>query len=75
MAAAIDTTRGFQAGIPQPLFSGRIRNEPAPGFQATTRRQYAVARDGKRFLTFTAQSPSTATPLTVVVNWLASVQK
>ena len=68
MSAAIDTTRDFQAGIPQILFQA----SPA---SAAGRRQYAAARDGKRFLMINTDRAAIGSPLTVVVNWLASVPK
>ncbi len=68
MAAAIDTTRQFEAGVPQALFSSAASATSGP-------RQYAVSRDGKRFLVNARREQSSATPLTVVVNWLAAVQK
>jgi|SRR5262245_29289807 len=39
------------------------------------RRQYAVTRDGKRFLMISNDQTASGLPLTVAVNWLASVQK
>jgi hypothetical protein len=36
---------------------------------------YAVTKDGKRFLVTARPQQFTAAPLTVVVNWLAAVQK
>jgi len=67
MATPIDTTHEFQAGIPQPLFN--------TGAAFAPRRQYAVSRDGQRFLTIVPERSPTGSPLTVVVNWLAAVQK
>ena len=68
MAAAIDTTAQFQADIPTPLFT--ITTIGSSGS-----RQYAVTKDGRRFLVNVIQEQSTATPLTVVVNWPSAVQK
>jgi Tol biopolymer transport system component len=69
MAAAIDTTREFEAGMAQSLFTA------ASGATFDGGRQYAVSKDGKRFLVNALQQQqSSATPLTVVVNWLG-VQK
>ena len=75
MSATIDTTREFQAGIPQRLFalfsSGTFVN-------VLNNRQYAVTKDGKRFLVLVPRSSdrnASPLPLTVVVNWLAAVQK
>jgi hypothetical protein len=39
------------------------------------RHQWAVANDGQRFLINVPQQRSNPTPLTVVVNWQAAVQK
>ena len=66
MAATIDTTRRFEAGMPKPLFQTGA---------ATSRRNVAVTKDGQRFLVNTGQQRSSTVPLTVVVNWLAAVQK
>jgi dipeptidyl aminopeptidase/acylaminoacyl peptidase len=68
MVATIDTTREFEAGVPQALFSSTASN-------ISTTRQYAVSRDGRRFLVNARSEPAAATPLTVVVNWLATIQK
>jgi hypothetical protein len=67
MAAAIDTAREFQASVPEVLFQTAT--------SAADRRQYAVTRDGKRFLMISTDRAVRGAPLTVVVNWLASVQK
>jgi Tol biopolymer transport system component len=69
MAASIDTTHGLSAGLPQRLFASRASGA------AQTGRQYGVTRDGKRFLMVTQQLAPSTTPLTVVVDWLAAVQK
>jgi eukaryotic-like serine/threonine-protein kinase len=69
-AAPIDTAREFQAGLAQRLFE---TGAAAPG-----RRQYAVTKDGQRFLVLVTRSSernASPEPLTVVVNWLAGVQK
>ena len=67
MAAAIDTTREFRASVPEVLFQAAA--------SAANRHQYAVTRDGKRFLMISTDRGAIGSPLTVVVNWLASVQK
>jgi hypothetical protein len=68
MATPIDTTNGFQPGIPQSLFvSGSVN--------VSGGRQYSVTKDGKRFLVLIPRSlerGASPPPLTVVVNWLAS---
>jgi hypothetical protein len=67
MATTIDTSHEFQAGIPQPLFATRA--------VVQSRQQYAVSRDGKRFIVIAPEQNPSDSPLTVVVNWLAAVQK
>jgi alkylhydroperoxidase family enzyme len=37
--------------------------------------QYAVTQDGKQFLVLLPDRTASPLPLTVVVNWLAAVQK
>jgi Tol biopolymer transport system component len=72
MAATIDTSREFQAGLPQVLFEGGFIANPGG------RHQYAVTKDGRRFLVLvpqTSDSMAGPQPLTVVTNWLAAVQK
>jgi hypothetical protein len=57
----------FEAGLPTRLFDAG-----ALGFQQT----YAVTRDGRRFLVNTMpQRATTATPLTVIVNWTSTLQR
>jgi Tol biopolymer transport system component len=68
MAVAVDATTDFDAGVPQALF-------PVELSVATTTRQFAVSRDGKRFLVNARGVASIAEPLTVVVNWIGAVQK
>jgi len=68
MAAPIRTGNTFEPGIPQALFSSGAVNFTG------NRRQYAVAKDGQRFLINLPQQRATATPLTVVVNWQAGAR-
>jgi len=71
MATDIDAARGFQAGIPHPLFPSGINS-------VANNQQYAVTKDGRRFLTIVSRGSDLSgspEPLTVVTNWLASVQK
>jgi Tol biopolymer transport system component len=69
MAVSISTADGFEAGIPQALFASGAVNFTG------NRRQYAVTRDGQRFLINLPQQRATPTPLTVVVNWQAAAQR
>ena len=68
MAVSIDTTHGFTTGTPQALFS-------SPATNLSTTRQYGVTGDGRRFLINARTERSSADPLTVVVNWPATIQK
>jgi len=69
MAVQISTTHGFEAGIPQTLFVSGAVNFTG------NRRQYAVAKDGQRFLINLPQQRAMPTPLTVVTNWQAPAQR
>jgi eukaryotic-like serine/threonine-protein kinase len=68
MAVPIDTTKLFDIGARQALF-----RTAAPRFQAST--VYTVARDGQRFLVNARPQQASGTPLTVVLNWTAEIQK
>jgi Tol biopolymer transport system component len=68
MAAPVGTAGGFHAGAAVALFAAAVAALGTGG------RQIAVTNDG-RFLVNVFQRESTTTPLTVVVNWLAAVQK
>ena len=68
MSVTIDTTHEFQATVPVALFQ-------ASGTTPANRRQFAVSRDGNRFLMISSDRTASGSALTVVVNWLASVQK
>jgi Tol biopolymer transport system component len=71
------------AMMAMPISGGRFDALAASLFRTgasgmAARRQYAVTKDGRRFLVRTPRSAagdSGVAPLTVVVNWLASVQK
>jgi serine/threonine protein kinase len=68
MSASIATAKNFEAGVPQTLF-------PTGVAFTGNRRQYAVAKDGKRFLVIVPEQRTSPAPITVVVNWLAALQK
>ena len=68
MAVPIDTTGQFDIGPAQALFL-----TGAPRFN--TSRVYAVTKDGKRFLVNARPQPASGTPLTVVLNWTAAIQR
>jgi Tol biopolymer transport system component len=69
MAVDVDTMHNFESGSPKALFSANAR-------LSASGRRYAVTHDGKRFLLNVVQQQSNATtPLTVIVNWPATIQK
>ena len=71
MATDVDMIHGFQAGIPHPLFPSGI-------VSVGNNQQYAVTKDGRRFLTIVSPSSdrnATPEPLIVVTNWIGAVQK
>ena len=78
MSAAVNVAsdgHSVEAGTPSPLF--RVR--PAVGGNiavgsANARAQYAVARDG-RFLMITPVDDAVSSPITLVLNWTAALQK
>jgi WD40-like Beta Propeller Repeat len=72
MAALIETKPEFQSASPQALFGSRSITITSGN---TGRRRYAVTRDGKRFLVITPERSPSGSPLNIVVNWLAAVQK
>ena len=57
----------LEVAAPQSLFQ--------TGIPSTLNFPYAVAADGKRFLMNIDVGDTVETPLTVVVNWLAAVNK
>jgi dipeptidyl aminopeptidase/acylaminoacyl peptidase len=63
------TATALEPSTPIPLFDVRV-----PG-GAALRQQYDVTPDGQRFLVNTVVDEAADTPITVVLNWLASVRK
>jgi hypothetical protein len=70
MAVPIDASGAFVAGVPQALFP--THRDQSRFIES---RMYAVTKDGKRFLLPARTRPSSAAPVTVVVNWTAAIQK
>jgi eukaryotic-like serine/threonine-protein kinase len=70
MAAPINGTSRFDVGVPKSLF-------PAvhPSALTTVNLQYGVMRDGQRFLVNVRPQESSVVPLTVIVNWTATIPK
>ena len=69
MAVPTDATGEFDAGMPQALFSTGAATVFLPG------QVYAPTKDGKRFLVNTRPGESNVAPLTVVIDWTATIQK
>jgi hypothetical protein len=57
----------LEAGTPQPLFATRMN--PTPGTQ------FDVPRDGQRFIVSVPVEAEGASPLTLVLNWPALLQR
>jgi serine/threonine protein kinase/Tol biopolymer transport system component len=71
MAVPTDTTGATMADDPpQPLFDVFV---PAP--QLGSRSTFAVSRDGQQFLFTTWDAAAAQTPITLVVNWPASLKR
>jgi Tol biopolymer transport system component len=70
MAVQVDGAREFKHGAPQPLFQTTL-SVPAPN-SPESRRQYDVTPDGQRFL---LNQPLGDTPLTIVLNWTATLSR
>ncbi len=68
MAVDIDTTRQVEAGVPRALFK-------RAALVSVRGRPYDVSKDGKRFLVNLPPEESAPAPMTVVVNWLATIQQ
>jgi DNA-binding winged helix-turn-helix (wHTH) protein/Tol biopolymer transport system component len=66
-AVPTETNQTFKSGAPRPLFQTMFRG----GVSAP----YAVSHDGKRFLMNVPPGVDDVTPITVVMNWTALLQK
>ncbi|MCA1573001.1 MAG: protein kinase [Acidobacteria bacterium] len=58
----------FEADVPQTLFGTRVLTLPS------FRNQYAVTADGQRFLINLMIEETSATPISIVVNWTADLK-
>jgi Tol biopolymer transport system component len=67
MAVNVKTSTGFEAGAPQALFEMRLRS--------VVGRRYDVAADGKRFLVNATIGEVKSSPITLVQNWAAELEK
>jgi serine/threonine protein kinase len=67
MAVEVEGGTAFDAGIPQPLFT-----LPTIGL---ARNRYDVTRDGQRFLAHVPEGDETASPIHVVIQWPAALER
>ena len=67
MVVPIDTADQFNAGVALALFPTAL--------QTGANQRYAVTKDGKRFLVSATPQQSGGAPITVVLNWTATIQK
>jgi hypothetical protein len=67
MAARVDTAKGFDASVPQPLFQTGITS-------TQNNNPFVVTRDGQRFLVPVVDH-SAAAQMTVMLNWREGIQK
>jgi Tol biopolymer transport system component len=65
--------QSLQKGSPIALFQTRIVQGGDPSVHP--KQQYAVTRDGQRFLINTIVDESTARPITIVTNWARALRK
>lgn len=74
MAASIQVAgSALSVGAPAPLFQSRI---PRGSYMDIMRIQYALSRDGRRFLVNTsAQDAAAPSPITIVTNWTRLLKK
>ncbi len=68
MSVAISADDKFEAGVPQPLFDVTLARVPRGD-------DYAVSKDGQRFLFISRGTESVSLPITVVLNWSAGLGK
>ena len=66
---AVPVNAGSSFGIPKPLFQTHV-----PAGVSWLRTHYVSSRDGQRFLVNVA-TDTVASPITVVLNWSASLNK
>lgn len=71
MSAAVDLAAGFDFKPAVPLFSSSARVVRSSG----SGRQFAVRRDGSRFLVNAREPRDTSLSLNVVMNWPATLQR
>jgi Tol biopolymer transport system component len=71
MAVPVTTGASFDAGTPVALFQATPR-QPVPLYDLFA---YDVSRDGQRFLILTQLEQAETTPMSVILNWSAKLNK
>jgi hypothetical protein len=70
MASEIKIGAKLEIGVPQQLFQTRIKMDSLAADYP-----YGVAPDGSRFLINTPTEADDASPMIVVLNWMATLKK
>jgi eukaryotic-like serine/threonine-protein kinase len=73
MAAPITGATTVEVAAPIALFPARMLNGPTPVYPF--RQQYDVTRDGQRFLLNVPVEEAASLPITVMINWTATLKK
>lgn len=68
MAVEIRSAAGFETATPVELFQTQVAGYTLPN-------RYAASADGQRFLINTQVEETSQTPITVVLNWAATIKK
>ncbi|HUA22271.1 MAG TPA: protein kinase [Bryobacteraceae bacterium] len=73
MAVDVNTSSGFQAGVPKALFRTRISGGlgGAPGVAW----RWDISKDGKRFLVNSSSEEKSSPPVTVTTDWTGMLRK
>ena len=69
MSVEIKTDGKFESSIARELFQGNMK-----AMKASFAYSYAVASDGQRFLISAPEETAVGAPMTIVLNWVASVK-
>jgi Tol biopolymer transport system component/predicted Ser/Thr protein kinase len=69
MAVAVDTSDGFEAGVPTPLLKANFRENSG------LENRFLVSDDGRRFLITARPDAEQSQPVTVILNWTALLAK